>query len=206
MNNQTLQPKGYQHHIIMKRMNMNQVRSWCGILLAGWLLAGFAPTAQSGLFSGAFAPGNWTAAQFGYNPGGYVFTGTGDTAVLVLTAAAAGPSDTILSLNSPYSSTAESVYFNWTLTANGDKNDIPQAYFYVGTTEYPLLSLRGSMSIEIPASTPISFELVGNVLTGKAPAQLEISEVPEAGNALAGLLVLGAAGFEWFRQKRKGGG
>jgi hypothetical protein len=30
--------------------------------------------------------------------------------------------------------------------------------------------------------------------------------VPEAGNALAGLLVLGAAGFECIRRKRTAGG
>jgi len=35
--------------------------------------------------------------------------------------------------------------------------------------------------------------------------QLDIS-VPEAGNALAGLLVMAAAGFEWYRRKRTAGG
>jgi hypothetical protein len=30
--------------------------------------------------------------------------------------------------------------------------------------------------------------------------------VPETGNALAGMLVLAAAGFEWFRRKRTAGG
>ena len=180
---------------------MNQIRSWWGILLAGWLLAGFAPAAQSGLFTGAFATGNWTVAQYGANPGGYAFTGTGSTAVLVLTASAAGQSDTILSLNSPYASTEESVFFNWTLSANGN-DGAPLAYFFVGSTEHNLIGTSGSLTVEVPADTQLSFELVGNVKPGKSAAQLEITAVPEAGTALAGVLVLGAAGFEWFRRKR----
>jgi len=37
----------------------------------------------------------------------------------------------------------------------------------------------------------------GNVTPGKSPAQLEISGVPEAGNALTGLLVLAPADYEF---------
>ena len=188
----------------MKRTEMNQIRLWCGMLLAGLLLVGFAPTASLGLFTDAFATGNWTVAQYGDNPGGYAFTGTGSTAVLVLTASAAGPSDTVLSLNSPYASTEESVFFNWTLSDNGNIGT-PQAYFFVGGTEYDLIGTKGSLTVEVPADTKLSFELVGDVSPGKGAAQLDITAVPEAGTALTGVLVLGAAGFEWFRRKRTAG-
>ena len=60
-------------------------------------------------------------------------------------------------------------------------------------------------AIWIPANTPIYFELVGDVTPGKSPAQLKVMMVPEPGNALTGMLML-AAGFEWFRRKRKAGG
>ena len=91
--------------------------------------------------------------------------------------------------------------FNWSLTANGNIGS-PTAYYYVDTTPYGLIGTSGSVSIEIPAGDTIGFELVGNVSPGKSPTQLIITEVPETGNALAGLLVLGAAGFEWFRRKQ----
>jgi len=185
----------------MKRMNMNQVRSWCRMLLAGWLLAGFAPSAWSGLlFTGPFAPGNWTQTPFGGNNGVFGFTGTGISTVMVLQSSmTAGTSYTILSAVN--SGATESVSFNWTLTANGNVG-APLAYYSVGGPDIPLVGNSGSLSISIPTGEALSFELVGNVSPGKAPAQLGISEVPEAGNALAGLLVVAVAGFECFRRKR----
>ena len=202
MNNFEFQPKGFQQYTPMKRINMNMVRSWCGILLAGWLLAGFASTAQSGLFfTGPFAPGNWTQTPVSDNDGEFGFSGTGNATVLVLqSSTTTGFSDTLI--GAVNSGTAQSVSFNWTLTANGNLG-APGAYYYVGSTIYDLLGTSGTLrNIGISPNTQIYFELVGDVSSGKSPAQLRISEVPEAGNALAGLLVLGAAGFEWLRRKR----
>jgi hypothetical protein len=189
----------------MKRVGLNQVRSWRAILLAGWLLAGLAPIVQAGLFTGDLGTNNWTQIPVSDNDGGFVFTGTGDTIALVLTSSAiSGFSDTLITLEPPYLSAPELVDFNWTLTANGNVGG-PQAYFYVDTLQYPLQGDSGRLTdIEIPANTPIYFELVGNVTPGKSPAQLEIT-VPEPGNALGGMLML-AGGFEWFRRKRKAGG
>lgn len=182
---------------------MNQGRSWCAILLAGWLLAGFAPAARAGLFfTGPFAPGNWTKTYDDGNPGSFFFTGSGSATVLTFNASGTtGDSDTIISAVN--SSTPESVSFNWTLAQNGN-DGIPQAYFFVvGGTEYGLVGISGSVSTIVPAGATISFDLVGSLeSSGKSPAQLQIMEVPETGNALAGLLVLAAAGFEWFRRKQ----
>lgn len=181
------------------------------MLLTGWLLAGLAPTAQAGLFTGDLGTNNWEQILLDANDGGFVFTGTGDTIELDLTASAIpGFSDTLIGLKSPYSSTPEVVDFNWTLTFNGNAGP-PQAYFYVGAPSdpnfmaYALPDTSGFLTgIEIPANTPIYFELVGDVTPGKSPAQLEVT-VPEPGNLLASMLVL-AGGFEWFRRKRKAGG
>ena len=191
----------------MKRIDMKQARSWCRLLLAGWLLAGFVPAARAGLFfTGPFAPGNWTQSTI-ENGGSFFFTGSGSATVLTFNASGTtGDSDTIISAVN--SSTPESVSFNWTLTQNGNDGP-PQAYFLVvgGTTD-DLVGTSGSVSTVVPAGATIYFELVGSLeSSGKSPAQLQIMEVvPEAGNALAGLLVLAAAGFEWFRWKRTAGG
>ena len=80
---------------------MNRVRSWCGMLLAGLLLAGFAPTAQSGLFfSGPFAPPvgvNWTQTTVSGNDGVFGFPGSGLTTILTLqSSTATGFSDTLV--------------------------------------------------------------------------------------------------------------
>ncbi|MGA2854748.1 MAG: hypothetical protein ABSE90_11550 [Verrucomicrobiota bacterium] len=190
----------------MERIDLKQARSWCRMLLACLLLAGFAPSARAGLFfTGPFAPDNWTQTYDNGNPGSFYFTGSGSATVLTFNAAGTtGESDTIISAVN--SGTAQSVSFNWTLTANGNDGS-PTAYYYMNGDGH-LLSPSGSLSIQIPASATLSFELVGNIPSpGKSPAQLQIMEVvPEAGNALAGLLVLGAAGFEWFRRKRTAGG
>jgi hypothetical protein len=205
MNNQPLHQKIAKHTLsfIVMQINMNQIKSWCGILLTGGLLAGFAPAAQSGLFTGAFAPANWTQTPVSANDGVFGFTGSGSATLLTLqSSATTGFSDTLMGLKSPYLSAAETVNFDWTLTANGNLGT-PQAYFYVGSTTYDLSGSSGTLTgIEIPANTPVYFELMGDMSPGKAPAELEIVGVPETGNALAGLLVLGAAGFEWFRRKQ----
>jgi len=188
----------------MKRMNLNRARVWCGMLLAGWLLAGVAPTARSGLLT----PADWTQIPVSANDGVFSYTGSGDATVFVLKSSmTTGFSDTLIGLNSPYLSAAEGVNFDWTLTANGNLG-APQAYFYVGATEYALNGSSGSlMNVDIPANTPVYFELVGDVSPGKAPAQLDIWQVvPETGNALAGVLVLAVAGLEWFRRKQPAGG
>ena len=178
------------------------------MLLAGWLLAGLAPTGQcqSTLFTGDLGTNNWEQIPVGANDGGFVFTDDGNSVVLYLTSSATpGFSDTLLALKSPYLSATELLDFSWTLTANGNAG-APQAYFYVDITPYALQDASGSlMGIEIPANTPIYFELVGDVTPGKSPAQLKVMMVPEPGNALTGMLML-AAGFEWFRRKRKAGG
>jgi hypothetical protein len=200
----------------MERIDLKQARSWCRMLLACLLLAGFAPAAQAGLFTGALAPDNWStwnATGFVndgsgpvYYPGGAVFS-TGDNPVLTITASGAGTSDTILSATT---GTAGYVSFHWTLSANASHGS-PQAYF--GVEGGPLTPLgpdvtitgSGNVSIWVDAGKQISFEL-NNTPAKEAGAQMTISEVPEAGNALAGLLVLGAAGFECIRRKRTAGG
>ena len=193
---------------------MNQVRSWCGILLAGWLLAGFVPAAHSGLFTdfgtsiGSNANGEWEQLPVGTNNGGASFTGTGDAAVLTLRASSVSGSDSYTYLQSIDLTSSVTVSFHWTLTANGN-DGTPLAYYNVGGNDIPLVynpSKGQYYNITVSGITQIAFELVGNVSPGKAAAQLGITEVPEAGNALAGLLVLGTAGFEWFRRKRTAGG
>jgi hypothetical protein len=199
MNNFESQPEGFQQHTRMKQTNMNRIRSWCGMLLAGLLLAGFAPAAHAGLFTGPFATTDWTQTTVA-NDGVFAFTGTGTSTTLVLkSSTTTGYSDTLVSaLNS---GTAELISFDWTLTANGNIGS-PTAYLYVGDVQYLLQGPSGNWTgINVPANTDIYFELVGDTSTGKSPAELEIVGVPEAGNALAGLLVLGAVGFEWFRRK-----
>jgi len=185
----------------MKQTNMNQVRSWCGLLLAGLLLAGFAPAAHAGLFAGPFATGDWTQTPVSANDGVFAFTGTGTSTTLVLqSSTTTGFSDTLVGAFN--SGTAELVSFDWTLTANGNIGS-PTAYFYVGNIIYTLQGSSGNWTdINVPANTEIYFELVGDTSPDKASAELQIVGVPEAGNALAGLLVLGAAGFEWFRRRR----
>lgn len=173
------------------------------MLLACLLLAGLVPTAQSSLFTGDLAPSNWTVSQFGSYPGGAVFS-TGDNPILTFTASSVGASDVILTL-SPNLTTGQTISFNWTVSQNGDPGEA-LAYLIVGGnggTKYDLVGNSGSkMNITLPASTTIQFEFSADVKAGKAGAQMTITDVPEAGNALAGLLVLGAAGFECFRRKR----
>jgi hypothetical protein len=178
------------------------------LLLAGWLLAGLVPAARSALFFTDFPPGNWTKTYDNGNPGSFFFTGNGSATVLTFNASGtAGTygSDTTIRANSVATG---SVSFHWTLAANGDIGS-PTAYYYVGTTQYALLGTSGTITgINVSSvGTTISFELVGAVSAGKSPAQLQIMDVvPETGNALAGMLVLAAAGFEWFRRKRTAGG
>jgi hypothetical protein len=185
----------------MKRIDLKQARSWCGMLLAGWLLAGLAPAAQSALFIDGFDPTHWTATKSGDLNSHYYFTGNNE---LTLVASPYGESDIILSLNSPYSSKAATWNVNWTLTSPGGLGE-PLGYIFIGATEYDLTGNSGNLILNIPASTMIAFELSAN--SEKAiGATFDITEVPEAGNALAGLLVSGAAGFECFRRKRTAGG
>ena len=190
----------------MKRIILVQAKSWCGLLLAGWLLAGLASTGRADLFAGDLGTNNWVQIPVGDNDGGFVFTGVGDTVILYLTSSATpGFSDTLLGLTSPYLSAPEVVNLSWTLSANGNVGQ-PQAYFYVDTLQYALTIPSGSLTnILIPANTPVYFELLGDVTAGKSSAQLELSGVPEPENLMAGLLMV-AAGFEWFRRKRKAGG
>jgi hypothetical protein len=207
MNNPEFQPKGHHHHITMKHIDMNRVRAWCGMLLAGWLLAGLAPAARAGLFfSGPFAPGHWTQTSVSANNGVFGFAGSGSSTVMtLLSSTTTGFSDTLVGAANTSGAT-ESVSFNWTLTAYGNLG-APQAYFYAGSTIYDLIGTSGRLNdIQVAAGTTIYFELVGNVSSGKAPAQLNIMEVPEASTALAGLLVLAVAGLEWFRRKQTAGG
>ena len=192
-----------QQHKSMKRINMNRVRSWCGITATVLLLAGFAPASRSALFfSGPFASANWTPLTYdGDNHGTFGFTGSGLTTVLTLqSSTTTGFSDTLV--GAVNSGTAATVNFNWTLTANGNLGT-PQAYFFAGDTEYDLVGTSGTLwNVGISPGTQIYFELVGDVSPGKSAAQLQISEVPEMGTALFGLLVLGAAGIEWGRRRR----
>jgi len=175
------------------------------LLLAGWLLAGLVPAARSALFFTAFPPGNWTKTLDNGNPGSFFFTGSGSATVLTFNASGTKTtSDTFISAKSVATG---SVSFNWTLTANGNIGS-PLAYYSVdGGDAIALLGGSGSTNIAVTAGQTIVFELQGNVSSGKTPAQLDIGDVvPEAGNALAGMLVLAVSGFEWFRRKRTAGG
>jgi len=196
----------------MQRIDLKQARSWCRILLAGWLLAGLAPSAQSGLFTGALDYTHWEQVPTD-NSGIAGFTENNTVLRIDSMSGSTEYSITMVELKSPYLSTGVYVSFDWTLTANGNA-DNPIAKFYVGESLFATLSGDSSASlthIKVPAYTPITFVLYGQLIevSGKSPAQLIISgggwEVPEAGNALAGLLVLGAAGFEWFRRKQTAG-
>ncbi len=175
----------------MKRVGLNQVRSWRAILLAGWLLAGLAPIVQAGLFTGDLGTNNWTQIPVSDNDGGFVFTGTGDTIALVLTSSAiSGFSDTLITLEPPYLSAPELVDFNWTLTANGNVGG-PQAYFYVDTLQYPLQGDQWqSHGHRNSGEHADLFRVGGERDAGQESGTTGNYVVPEPGNALAGMLVL----------------
>ena len=154
-----------------------------------------------------FPPASWSQTTLINAGGSFYFTGSGSATALTFNASGTtGYSDTIISANNT-SGTTESVSFDWTLTANGNMG-APLAYFYVGSTIYDLIGTSGTLTgINVSAGQTIQFELVGDVSSGKAPAQLKIWDVvPETGNALAGMLVLAVSGFEWFRRQRTAGG
>ena len=192
----------------MKPIVMNQFRSLCGLLLAGCLWTGFAPSARSALFTGAFDPDNWEQVNIGGNDGGYKFRETSIGTVLdISSSSATGFSDTLIGLKALYLSTPATMDIRWSLTANGNVG-LPTAYLHVGDTDYELQGTSGDLwGISIPASTAVYFELVGDVNSGKAPAMLEVTAVPEPGTILAGLFAIAAvAGLEWSRRKRSAAG
>lgn len=184
--------------------------STLGPVLAGLILiTAVAPVGATPLFVGDFAPSKWSLDAGSFNAGSYSFTGL-PADVLCITGSSTPNvlSDTIVSLNSPYSSSPGLVSFNWTLAANGNMG-APLANFYIGTTQYMLSGNGGTVTgIALSAGTPFAFELMSQAESAfKGPAKLTISgwnfsSVPEGGASTAGLLVLVLGGVEMVRRKR----
>jgi hypothetical protein len=173
--------------------NADRARSWCGMVLAGWLIAGAAGVSQAA-FTGDFGPTNWAVYPGSVNPGSFYFSGTGDAMTLHITSSPTpGFSDTVLALQWPYSSEPGFLDFSFTLTRVGNVGE-PLGYFYVGSVQYDLLGSDSLTDIEIPANTPVYFELLGDLTPGKNPAELQVALwtfVPEPSPAL--FCVLGLA-------------
>ena len=192
----------------MKRIDVKQVRSWCQLLLAGGLLAGLAPSAQSGLIGL-----QWTTAITsgdGYGAGTFVFDENSGILEIKSPVAVSGRNLNYDLTASGYNNTEGSVSFNfsWTVDSGGSSGQALAVFLDTSgfQTFYPGLP---SGTITVNPGQTINFDFSGEIIKNGpgevATLNVNMVPVPEAGNALAGLLVLGAAGFEWFRRKRTAG-
>jgi len=180
--------------------------------MVGLLVLGAANTGSAALFTNfvtEFAPANWAVT---YNPNGAAYVFSGDATTLRINGSAStGPSDIILSLQSPHPIHDATVNFHWSLANNGNSGNA-RAYYIVDSGTPQLLGqgdTSGTVnSISLAAGTSISFELVSSVTGGKTPAAFDVSlfggdMVPEAGTWLAGVFLLGVGAGEAYRQKRR---
>jgi hypothetical protein len=198
----------------MKQSDIRRTGDSLTGLLAGLALTLIVPAAHAGLFTGVFDTNNW-AQVASSNPGGFAFTGSGDSVSMVLTGSGISGVDsfTDVGLNWPSSSTNALLSFSWTLKANGNYRE-PSAYLFVYTgggnydqynLVYPNGSLTGITVIPDPDYTPVLVELVANLESvGKSPAQLEIMPVPEPANLLGAMMAV-MAGCRWFLRRHKAG-
>ncbi len=175
-----------------------------GLILAGILVLGTAGPACAA-FTGDFAPLNWDLTTVSGPAGSFTFSGT-DT-LNIFGGTDIGDSDNIVFLKPSYSSTAGTLSFSWTIVAHGNIG-APVASFYIDGTPYSFVGTSGTVTgVNVPANTPLRFELASSVELGKTPAELnvtswEFTPIPEAGTWLAGILALGLLGFEALRRNR----
>ena len=160
-------------------------------------------------FTGEMAPGNWSMSNGNLsNPGSYGFPT--DTKLDIYAGSGTLSSSVLVSLLASSLSTASTISFKWKIVKNGELGT-PTANYYLGTSG--AIALTGGLSgqvnyVTVPTSSDpdfpsiaFSFASGGTSSDAKSPAMLEIEIVPEAGNWMAGVFLLGIGVVSIRRRK-----
>lgn len=179
----------------------------------------FATMQVQAQFSGDFAPSKWAFTVLAA-PGSPPVPGTyewlnpvGDTATGLLMKGSTTPGLSDIEMGMTYGGSGATLDVAWQLVNNGN-NGNPSAFLMVNSTVYPLVN-AGSMTVLVPSSAQVAFELESDVNTvpgtvpgGKVPATLTVSiresTVPDSSlGGLALLPMLGFLAFHAYKQNRR---